>query len=420
MALVKPLYFNTVEGIEVESNPVADSWAIGQITLNGISGVGILANGQSITGLPTPQNPSDASTKSYVDSVVQGLNLKPAVIACATSNITLSGTQTVDGVALVAGNRVLVTGQTNAVQNGIWVVASGNWTRPLDYQTGASGAASYTYVEEGTVNMSNGYVCTTYPGSDTIDTSTTAWSQFSGAGQIIASSGLAKSGNTLSVALAAPSGLQFTSGKLDTYLNASGGLAKDTNGLRALIVNAGAQNATLSSTSNGLAVLGVPSLFTVNGTATTANVSAAALNTLTAGNTTQADALHTHNSVIGAQACIGYHACSATLAAGDPVAWSSTANTLVRADATILASTRVIGIAAVGGSANTTVAIVKRGIATNVLTNATPGMPVFLNSGGGLTQTAPTGSSLRLIRLGWAVNATDLDVTPYDVGLRSA
>jgi hypothetical protein len=420
MALVKPLFFNTVEGIEQELNPLVDTFAVAQLTLNGVAGVGINANGQSITGLPLPQGATDATTKGYVDSVVQGLNLKPACLVCATQNITLSGTQTVDGIALVAGNRVLVTAQTNAVQNGIWVVASGNWTRPLDYQTGASAAASYTFVEEGSVNADNGFVCTTDPGADTVDTSQTVWSQFSGAGQIIPGSGLVKGGNTLNVALAVPSGLQFTSGKLDTYLNGSGGLTKDLNGLRALIVNAGQAGATLSSTSNGLSVLGLPSLFTVNGVATSANVTAANLGTLTAGNLSLADSIHSHNSVIGATTVVGYHQCASSLAAGDPVAWSSTNNTLARGDATIDASARIIGIAATGGAAGTSVPILKRGMATGVLSNATAGLPVYLNSGGGLTQTAPSGASIRLVRVGWAINATDLEFQPYDLGKRSA
>ena len=55
-----------------------------------------------------------------------------------------------------------------------------------------------------------------------------------------------------------------------------------------------------------------------------------------------------------------------------------------------------------------------------VLTGATPGAPYYLNSGGGLTPTQPSGSSLRLVRIGWAVNSTDLDVVLHDMGKRSA
>ncbi|RYF12848.1 MAG: hypothetical protein EOO40_00165 [Deltaproteobacteria bacterium] len=420
MALVKPLFFNTTEGIEQEINPLLDTVAFGQVVLNGLNGVGLNANGQSITGLPAPAQPSDATNKQYVDAIAQGLNLKAACVALAAQNITLSGTQTLDGVSVVAGNRVLVIGQTDPKQNGIWVVQSGNWTRPIDFQAGAPAASSFTFVEQGTLYADNGYSCVTDPGLDTIDTSPLMWSQFSAAGLIMPGSGLSKNGNTLSVSLAATPGLQFTNGKLDAYLNVQGGLAKDTNGLRALLVNAGQQNATLAATNNGLSVLGVPSLFTVNGAATTANVTATNLNTLTQGTQTQADALHTHLSVLGANAVIGYHTCQGTLAAGDPVAWSATNNMLVRGDATIDAAARLIGVAGASGAAGAVIPIVKHGIAQNVFSGGIAGAPVFLNAGGGLTQTAPAGQSLRLVRVGWLTNATDLDVRFHDLGKRSA
>lgn len=420
MAVLKPLFFNTAEGIEQEINPATDTVAFAQVVLNGLSGVGLNANGQSITGLPTPLQASDASTKGYVDSVVQGLNLKTACVAVATSNITPSGTQTVDGVAVSAGQRVLLTGQTNGVDNGIYVVASGNWTRPADLAAGASAAAAYTFIEEGAAFADGGWVCTSDPGQDIVGTSATVWTQFSGAGQINPGSGLGKAGNTLSVALAPNAGLQFSGGLLNTYLTGSGGLTSDANGMRLLYKAAGTVTQTLGSDANGVAVLGVPSLFTINGVATSANVTAPNLGTLTAGNSSLSDALHSHQSVLGANACVGYHVCSTALTAGDPVAWSPTNNTLVRSDATIIASSRVIGVAAQSGAAGTTIPIVKRGIAQNVFTGGTAGAPVFLNSGGGLTMTAPSGASLTLVRMGWLTNSSDLDVAPVFLGQRSA
>ncbi len=82
-----------------------------------------------------PTNPQDAATRAWVITQVEqsaaGISSKPPVRAVATGNVaSLSGAQTVDGVALVAGDRVLLTGQTTAAQNGPWVVASGAWTRP--------------------------------------------------------------------------------------------------------------------------------------------------------------------------------------------------------------------------------------------------------------------------------------------------
>lgn len=422
MALVKPLFFNTQEGIEQEINGQTDTVAFAQIVLNGLSGVGINANGQSITGLPTPVNATDATTKGYVDSVVQGLNLKQAVIAVATGNITLSGTQSIDGVSVSVGQRVLCVGQSDPKTNGLYVVASGNWARPLDYQSGSSAAASYTFVEEGSTNQDSGWVCVTDPGQDTVDTNGTSWTQFSGAGQIIPGAGIAKSGNTLSVALATNAGLQFTNGRLNTYLTGTGGLTSDSNGMRLLYKYAGSANQTVTSDANGISVLGIPSLFTVNGSATQATVSAAALNTLTAGNSSLADSLHNHASTQSAQVCADFHMTGTALATGDPVAWSATANTLARGDAGSDAQARIIGIAASSAAANTNATIIKRGIAKGALPGATPGAPVFLNLGGGLSQTAPSSSSgLRLVRIGWAINAAgDVDVQPYDLGKRSA
>jgi hypothetical protein len=93
-------------------------------------------NSQKITNLATPTSSNDAATYSYVNTQVQsamaGISSKDPVRAVATSNVSsLSGTITIDGVSLVATDRVLLTAQTTASQNGVWNVASGSWTRPV-------------------------------------------------------------------------------------------------------------------------------------------------------------------------------------------------------------------------------------------------------------------------------------------------
>jgi hypothetical protein len=80
-----------------------------------------------LTGVADPTNPQDAATKAYVDAQSQGLDIKVSVRAATMANITLSGTQTIDGVSVVAGDRVLVKNQTSGSQNGIYVAASGAW-----------------------------------------------------------------------------------------------------------------------------------------------------------------------------------------------------------------------------------------------------------------------------------------------------
>jgi hypothetical protein len=156
-------------------------------------------NNQRITGLADPAAAQDAATKNYVDLTVQGLDPKASVRAASTANIAaLSGTMTIDGVALAAGDRVLVKDQTAPAQNGVYVVAAGAWSRAADLSTWDRHISAYLFVEQGTVNADIGYLCTVDPGG-TLGTTAITFVQFNGAGQILAGDGLTKTGNTLDV-----------------------------------------------------------------------------------------------------------------------------------------------------------------------------------------------------------------------------
>jgi hypothetical protein len=159
----------------------------------------VALNSQRITGLADPTAAQDAATKNYVDLTVQGLDPKASVKAASTSNIaSLSGTMTIDGVALVAGDRVLVKDQTTTSANGVYVVAAGAWARADDLSAWSEFVSAYLFVEQGTVNADVGFLCTVDAGG-TLGTTAITFVQFSGAGQVVAGAGLTKTGNTLDV-----------------------------------------------------------------------------------------------------------------------------------------------------------------------------------------------------------------------------
>lgn len=107
---------------------------------------------------------------------------KPPVRVVSDANVALSGTPVVDDISLVDGDRVLLTGQTNEVENGIWVVRAGVWERPTDYDTGGSAASVVVFSQEGTTYGDEGWLATANSGSDVIDSDPVDWVQFTGGG----------------------------------------------------------------------------------------------------------------------------------------------------------------------------------------------------------------------------------------------
>jgi hypothetical protein len=193
-----------VNNIRISGNTVSSTNTDGDIVFDPNGTGTINVSSAKITNLADPTSAQDAATKAYVDATRSGLDVKDSVRAATTGNITLSNTQTVDGVALAVGNRVLVKNQDTASENGIYVVASGAWTRATDADNSPAGEVTsgmFAFVEQGTVNADSGWVLTT-DGTITLDTTGLTFVQFSGAGQITAGSGLSKTGNTLDVNVA--------------------------------------------------------------------------------------------------------------------------------------------------------------------------------------------------------------------------
>lgn len=210
-------------------------------TLPAFTMAGNIAMGSnSITGLATPSADTDAATKGYVDSVALGLDFKASVRVATTANITLSGTQTIDGVSVIATNRVLVKNQSAPADNGIYVCAAGAWTRASDADTSAEVTAGmFVFVEEGSTQADTGWVLTTN-NAITLGTTGLSFTQFSGAGSYTAGTGISISGTVIGVSTAL--------GAVNTIVNSG------ATGIFAVTGSSSVASRTITGTSNKITV----------------------------------------------------------------------------------------------------------------------------------------------------------------------
>lgn len=174
------------EGVEIEGSPRSMDFVGAGLdaTSDGFGAVTVTLNSDTDATLAANSNdklPTQAAVKGYVDAKVAGLSWKQAVRAGTTANITLSGAQTIDGVSVVAGDRVLVKNQTTGSQNGLYVAASGSWTRATDADSGAELVNATAYVSEGTTNADTQWTCTTNA-TITVGSTSLAFAQLSSGG----------------------------------------------------------------------------------------------------------------------------------------------------------------------------------------------------------------------------------------------
>jgi len=160
----------------------------------------VAMNSQKFTGVA-----SASSTGQYVEytqwqNALNGTDWKTAVRVRTTANITLSGAQTIDGVSIVSGDRVLVANQTTGSQNGIYDAAVGSWARAADMAASASSAADAMFVSEGTTYGNSQWTCTNNVGSDVVGTDSLVFAQIGGSTSYTADeSTLTLSGTVFSV-----------------------------------------------------------------------------------------------------------------------------------------------------------------------------------------------------------------------------
>jgi hypothetical protein len=467
MALRKFLFQNPT-GLYHEEQAATDEIQLGKLTLSGIGGIAVDAGNQRIVNVLDPSGDQDAATKAYVDAAAYAIDWKASVRVATTAAGTLAtdyeNGDTIDGVVLATGNRILIKNQVAGEDNGIYVVqASGAPVRSTDADVNAEVTSGLSvFVNEGTANADSGWVLITED-PITLGTTSLSFTQFTGLGQITAGTGLTKTGNTidavggagilasadsLDIELATDPALEFdaggAAGKLQFKPDTSRGLAKDAAGayvaisatpgltfaagllevlddpnggieLTAAGVRVKLNGTTLQSAAAGLSVKGLPALFEIATVAVGATVTAPNLDTLTNGS--NADALHVH-AFSDAQRVATTWTASGAIAKGDGV-YVSGSNAVAKGDSTDVNKREVVGVANAAIADTAPGLIVHHGLIAGALAGATPGAKYFMGTTGQPVLVGGLASGAHTIMLGYARTATDLFVKIFDYGKKA-
>lgn len=371
-----------------------------------------------LTNLAAPTVGSDAANKDYVDNAIEGVKPKEAARAATTANITLSGAQTIDGVSIVAGDRVLVKNQTAPEENGIYIAAAGAWSRSPDFDELTpinEIKGSYVAVSEGTANGGQVWICNSNPAI--LDTDPINFVYFNSITTLNGGDGITITGTTIDVDHDGQ-GLQFVSGQLALELDGST-LSKSATGLKV---------ADSGITATQLATDSVITAKIQNSAVDENKMSSSAFDqtTIAGGDGAKASVISAPKvavDLITADA-IGQDMAFAVRMARDSEAGGGYKVKKADNNASADDNFYVIGLAlsttnvAVDSPVNiTTMGECYIGDLASLFTAGDIGKPVFLGTSGNLTMTAPTDPNTAVVRIGIVMDQSTIFVQPQVVGI---
>jgi hypothetical protein len=234
----------------------------------------------TVTAVPVSGN--DVVNKTYLDFYAAGISWKQPVRCGTTANITLSGLQTIDGVTVVAGNRVLVKSQTAPAQNGIYLASATAWSRAPDADTWDELISALVFVESGSTLAGSAWYCTIQRGG-TLGVTAITWSNFSVAASYSVGTGLTLTDYVFSITNTGVAAAAYGSASktLTATVNAQGQLTvlaatdiaianTQVSGLGTMSTQAASSVAITGGTINGTTI-GGSTAAAVTGTTITAN-----------------------------------------------------------------------------------------------------------------------------------------------------
>jgi hypothetical protein len=264
------------------------------------------------TVLTQPVGATDVVNLLALQSYAAGISWKQPCVCATLANITLSGLQTIDGHAVVAGDRVLVKDQSTAANNGIYLASASAWTRSLDANSWDELICAISFIEYGT-QAGGAWFCTAQDGG-TLGVTAVNWSQFTTSATYSAGTGLTLTGQVFSIT---PVGTASTYGSASTVpvftTNASGQVSAVTNTNIAIgatqITSGTIDSARISGAYSGITGVGTLLDLTVTNTIT-GSINGNAATATTAGSATTATTAI--NIAGGASGSLPYQTASGT------------------------------------------------------------------------------------------------------------